>query len=391
MNFRPDAPSLPFVAMCESDTHAAMIEALVNEAKVQIDHVVATNRFDPLSSLVPVTLLDLPNDTSPATAWKAAQQSVSLLLSDRRLLQFQDQGWLAQAVSMAARSAGAHRTLLQDGFLSFDMQRSLGLRRWLWPLTSRLDRLAPHTPRPRLRTRLNGLLYRHHTFGITRPDRALVFGEAMRSRLINQWGLDPDQVEVTGPLLRPDRLADDYRPPATDRPLRVLFLDQCFLRYRRMSRKDWQNRYLPLIGALSQYELSVKLHPSQTEADAAEVTDAAGEDAAVIGRERLSDAGINLDVDVAVTVSSTAFVNCLAAGIPVIFCESGALDVMPELHHPLVRNCAFPRETVAALERFRQSGKFPANAHGESLNHHIAMTPRRTVTAALTHASTATL
>ncbi|WP_084398684.1 glycosyltransferase family protein [Henriciella aquimarina] len=368
-----DRPLEHVVAFCESDTHAAMIEAMLDRGIAGIEHVLATGTFDRLARLnIPVTLLPAPAGQSPGTAWVLAQEVAREMLEGRQLLQFQDQGWTAQAVSMAAKAMGVPRTLVQDGYLTFDTRRSFGARRWLWPLTARLDRLPLTTPRPRRRVLLNRLLYRNHFFGITRPDKALVFGEAMKTRLRQQWGIPPGAIHVTGPLLRPASLQTGYAAPDPGQPLRVLFLDQCFLRYGRMDRSDWDERYLPLIRALSAYELTVKLHPSQPEPEVGDIEAAAGKKVLIAGRERLPEK-LDMAVDVAVTVSSTAFISCLATGIPVIFCDCGALDVMPAFHHPLIKNCSASHRVEQALETFRNSGTFPANTGGEPLEDHLLL------------------
>ncbi|WP_273184634.1 hypothetical protein [Hyphomonas adhaerens] len=363
----------PTLAFCESDTHAAMICELQRRSLLPVDHVLATGRFPRLDATnLPVTLFTPDPSLPPAEVWQQAQ-SVALGLLDRRdLVQFQDQGWMAEAVSMAGKSAGAYRTLIQDGYLTFDTARAFGPRRFLWPLTSKLDWLPLRTPRPRLRVWLNRFLYRQHYFGITRPDRALVFGEAMKDRLVRQFGMDDTSVHVTGPLLRPDSLQTDYTPPAPDRPLRVLFLDQCFLRYRRMSRKAWQENYLPLIRSLSGFDLTVKLHPSQPGVDGADVIKSAGPQAVIAGNDRLPET-LSLPADVAVTVSSTAFIACLAAGVPVIFCDCGALDRMPKIRHELVANTENSEATSAALQRFHKTGIFPLNTTGDPLCRHLFM------------------
>lgn len=362
-----------YIAMCESKTHAAMLDVLVNRDGIAIEHILTTGTFEQLGAVnVPVTALPSMEANTPEKAWALAQETTRSLLSSHRLLQFQDQGWLAQAVSMAAQSAGTHRTILQDGYLSFDIARSVGARRHTWPISSRMDRIDPATPRPRLRSRLNRLLYRNHHFGITRPDTMLVFGAAMKTRMIRQWRIDAGRIHVTGPLLRPKRVPERPNTPQANTALRVLFLDQCFLRYGRMSPTNWGMKYLPLIQSLRPHDLTVKLHPAQPRDLADDVIEAAGPTAHIMGRELLSDLS-GQDFDVAVTVSSTSFLSCIAAGIPVIFCDCGALDVMPDIAHPSIRNCASPGEVSHLLEAMARTRTFQPNAGGDALEAHIAL------------------
>lgn len=366
-----DKPLKSALAICESDTHAAMIEALQERGLVEITHVLTTGAFSRLDRLnIAQTRLPAAEQQQPADVWRQTQSLTTELLSDRELLYFQDQGWTSQAVSMAAKARGTRRTLIQDGFLSFDPRRAFGWRKSIWPVSSRLDHLPLQTSRPRLRSFLNNTLYRNNFFGITRPESVLVYGNAMKFRLVHQFGISPKAIHVTGPLLRPEALRDTSPLLAGRENLRVLFLDQCHLRYHRMCQHDWDTRYLPLIKALRQYELFVKLHPSQTEAETTDVLKAAGGHATVLGTNRLPNS-LDLSVDVAVTVSSTAFISCLAAGIPVIFCDCGGLDLMPHFAHPLTTNSTSAQQTSLLLDMFLKSQNFPGNTRGESLEDHL--------------------
>lgn len=346
-----------------------MIQEMIARGLADIDCVISTDTFKVLNGIdVEIHIFD-PTVGSPMHVWNRMQKMSKPLMLDRSLIFFQDQSWAAQAIASAAKQLGVYRILIQDGFLSHDEARAFGWRKILWPLTSRLDKLSSR-PNPFVRTWLNAVLYRQHFFGFTRPDRILVFGEAMKERLNRQFKIPYKQICVTGPLLRPEQFRTDHKPLRSGEKLTVLFLDQCFLRYNRMSPKNWKLRYLPLVSSLSAHNLKIKLHPSQGADAASQVIHAAGPEALILGRDRISETS-DIEADVAVTVSSTAFMACLAAGIPVIFCDCGALDRMPKIAHPLLANAKDFDGVQNLISRYLVTGQFPGSARGRKLSFHV--------------------
>lgn len=303
--------------------------------------------------------------------WRAVRDAVGEYLSGgRRLLMFQDQHFFAQAAAAGARKAAAPYDLVQDGYLDFDMTRVPAAKRALWPLARMIDARGPVRPSPRIRPLAYRELYLSHFFGHTRADRTFVFGQSMAARLHRQFGIPPERIVVSGPPLA------CAPPPAQPRPLReqgrmsVLFFDQCFLRYRRMRPEGWRRDYLAVIGTLADYGADVKLHPAQTEDCVRDIRAAMGGKGAILGREPAG--GAHLDgADIAVTASSSSFLLCLEAGVPVIFIDlPSSFDRMPRIKSALLRNVAGTAELRCALESRRMDG-FASNADGAPLSDYI--------------------
>jgi len=358
------------VVYCESETHIALAEELIRRDLLDVALVVSTLGHPRLEQIgVPIFLLALNEQASPFQVWTSIQEQVLQHLKDRTLVLFQDQSWLAQAISAQARNGGCARVLIQDGFLEFDQKRAFGLKRLLWPLFSHLDYLHLRRPRPRVRELVVKRLYNNHYFGISRPDQVFVFGDVMRRRLIQQFAIPSDRIVASGPLLKPNAPKSEWKGLKAKNSPRLLFIDQCFLRYQRMSAENWTNRYLPLIAELSRFDLTVKLHPSQLEHQIQDLRKIAPK-ASFAGQHRLEE-GKRIHADIAVTVSSTSFLSCLAEGMPVIFCDVGAIDLMPRFVHPLIAHCKGSAEVLEVISNVQKSGRFVANEDGELLEDYI--------------------
>ncbi|WDI32477.1 hypothetical protein PUV54_04620 [Hyphococcus flavus] len=281
----------------------------------------------------------------------------------RRLVMFQDQHFFSQAVVTGARRAGAAYDLIQDGFLDFDMRRVPAPMRALWPVAKAVDRNGPRQPSTRIRPFAYKKLYLSHFFAHTRPDRIFVYGRSIAARLEKQFGIPPESFIVSGPALERPAPPDAVRPLRNQGDMRVIFFDQCFLRYQRMHKSGWSDEYLPVIDALGNFHTDVKLHPAQTEDCVSDIVSTLAGRGEMLDRSPIAESVLDT-YDVAVTCTSTSFLDCLTLGIPVIFVDlSSSFDRMPLTKSPLLKNVA----SIPALERvlrLRKTGEFEANATG---------------------------
>ncbi|MFC7292960.1 hypothetical protein [Hirschia litorea] len=350
-----------FVAYAENNTHAALVEYLLENTKCNIRHVILKrNVVFQSKSLVKVHPLPEIRSTSPAHTWNTIQTFYYDRFKDYDLIYFQDQSWESQAISGATIQAGRKRCLIQDGFLSFDEKRSFGFKKWFWAFSRHIDFVHPKKPKPHLHFWKNRLLYNQHFFGITRPDQIWVFGESMKDRLIRQFGISAQKIYVTGPILLPRNFPIKPAKKITIQSvekLKILFLDQCFLQYGRISDRNWKRNYLPLIHHLTNYDLTIKIHPAQTKEALKDIKHYAGDKARILNTKRLEDQTLP-KIDIAVTVSSTSFVYCLSKGIPVIFYDVQALDKMPVISHPLIKEVGTKADLDTALSIYLANGKF---------------------------------
>ena len=308
------------------------------------------------------------------------------------LLLFQDQSAPAQALATASRARGGRIWLVQDGFLSFDMARLGPGRRALWPLARRLEERAAASAEAdpgardaaengaenlRARAFARRHVYLNHFFGCTRPDHAFVHGPAIAQRLEDQFGLPADRITVCGPVEAPPPPASAPRPPRERGRLRGLFFDQCMLRYARITPGGWRREYLGLVRALARHaaepgvSLTIKLHPAQTDAAEAQLR-AAAPDAWFLSGASPVSAAIER-ADVVVTVTSTAFLAALGAGLPVVFVRlRAAFDWMPAFASPLARTAGSTTELAGILRTLRDQGVFAGRRRGVALADHIA-------------------
>lgn len=324
------------------------------------------------ASVIAHVMLEAENGLALKARWRAIRDRTADYLSDapRRLLMFQDQHFFAQAIAAGARKARAPYDLVQDGYLDFDMRPIPAAARMLWPLMRMIDSQGPRRPSTRMRPLYYRALYWSHFFGHTRPDHIFVYGRSIGARLKHQFGIPEERVTVAGPPLAVSP------PPAAPRPLkqpgamRVLFFDQCALRYRRMPEAVWRGQYLDNIRALREFNADVKLHPAQTEDCVRDIESAMQGRGAILGREPAGNNHLD-DIDIAVTMTSSAFIQCLELGVPVIFTDiKGSLDRMPRIQSPLIRNVASPDELRQSLIG-RRDGGFTGNETGFSLSDFI--------------------
>ena len=309
----------------------------------------------------------------PAAQMTAIRHAAAKTFADSEgiLVVFQDQHIYSQATIQSARQYGWKVALVQDGFLDFDMARIPAARRHLWPLFKQLDQRGPSGKLSRIRNILYKELYFSHFFGHTRPDWTFVFGASLANRLKNQFGLDDASVFVSGPILASSRPHEAPRNIIDPKNPKALYLDQCFLRYKRMSRAGWDKEYIPLIRSLSVYNTNVKLHPSQTDAERDDIVRAIGAANRVLGKEPVSKNHLDT-TDLAITATSSSFQECLINGIPVIFVNLRAsLDHMPTMRHPLVRNVTSLDELHAVARSRLQTGAFEANIEGAPLSDYL--------------------
>jgi|GEM_PF-2381670 len=307
----------------------------------------------------------------PKERWRRISTTINRAVTKEDLfVLFQDQHFNAQAVVAGARAKNAPIILVQDGYLDFDLSIIPPLRRVLWPLFRRLDAKGPQHPRPRLRKWLYRYFYKQHFFGHTRPDHTFVFGASLARRLENQFGLSPQSVHPIGAPLQKSSSKEQLKPLHEKGKVNILFLDQCFLRYQRISKNGWHKEYLPVIGALAPYSPIIKLHPAQTNREELDIRGRL-KYATFLPRRALQTDDLNR-IDLAITATSSSFLECVAAGVPVVFVTlPSSLDRMPKIQSSLIRNVSTIEELKYVIEVRRSTGNFASNEDGHPLEYFI--------------------
>jgi len=288
------------------------------------------------------------------------------------LITFQDQHIFSQALVAGARDAGWQYALIQDGYLDFDMAAIPKIRRAFWPAVRQLNRLIPHGKPSRLRTLLYKEFYYSHFFGHTVPDWTFVLGPSLAQRISKQFGIVRNKIICHGPIIKQTFSHKVHNIQTTDpHQTRILFFDQCFTRYNRIKPNGWDKEYLPLLRTLAKFGVLLKMHPSQTKHAAEDVAEAIGGSDKVIGGGLLS-AGHLKDIDLAITVTSTTFIDCLANGIPVVFVSlPSCYDRMPRIKSSLLRNVDTLEELSSFLKGYTETGRFEANKTGLPLTNYV--------------------
>jgi len=260
---------------------------------------------------------------------------------DVLVIQFNDVSVRGSAIASTCRRIGIRRFLIQDGFLSF---------------RSKTNRLSETD--------------QNYRWASTRPDIVAVWGKVMKDQIIERFNLRPDSVHVVGPtksIIIPKRIVRD----APEGPFRVMWADQAVLDQRKAESSKWLAEFSAIAAELSQFQTTVRLHPSTTKRNreallacmpTSIVVDA---DSNPLTPEKLE--GFHC----VVTYYSTVFLDCISAGVPCVVLRTSSLDIeLPEIDHPLLTYVA-PGERISDVVRAAASAAINA-VRGDAISSHIA-------------------
>ncbi|MGX1271953.1 glycosyltransferase family 4 protein [Streptomyces phaeoluteigriseus] len=190
-------------------------------------------------------------------------------------------------------------------------------------------------------------------YGDSDPAAVCVWGPATAHHLMFRSADADPPVHITGALghsddpalLRAARTTAHRPVKKPDERLRIAVLAQPLTRHGRLSREDHRARLGELRTALAEFgEVDTDPDPSTLDG-----------------------------YDVAVTFYATAYLQTLRADTPLILFSPPPLNIVfPTISHPLLRNVGTLGELVDVVADLKRSAKFPANEHGEPLEHFLA-------------------
>ncbi|MGW0826176.1 glycosyltransferase family 4 protein [Streptomyces sp. NPDC002845] len=173
-------------------------------------------------------------------------------------------------------------------------------------------------------------------------------------------------------LLRAARSATHQHAKAAGEPLRIVILDQPLADQRKLPRAKHRGQLKEMCQALSEFgEIEIKPHPS-THTDHLDWLRNKLPDVTVLDEKALLDAEGLDGYDLAVTFFSTTYLQTLRAGTPLVLFNPPPLNIVfPTINHPLLRNAGTVAELVEITADLQRTGKFPANTHGQPVEHFI--------------------
>ncbi|MFJ9720205.1 glycosyltransferase family 4 protein [Streptomyces sp. NPDC101213] len=290
-------------------------------------------------------------------------------------------GWTEEEAAARFGGPAAHALFTGEEELSdAEFLEEFGHRVRAFAEKERIDRLVFFEDLSQRSRRLVGVLgrtlplvlvqdrhldFRHRRTGTGRRDRSWYYG-ASSPAAVCVWGpatahhllfrsadADPP-VHITGALghsddpalLRAARSATHRHARKPGEPLRMVVIDQPLSRQGTLSRGEHRELLARLREVLGEFgEVEVKQYP----------------------------AGLD-GYDLAVAFLAPAHFQALPAGTPLIWFGPPALDIVfPTVDHPLLRNVGTVGELVDAVAGLKRSGTFPANTHGEPVEHFVAL------------------
>jgi hypothetical protein len=222
------------------------------------------------------------------------------------------------------------------------------------------------------------------SYGATQPSVTCVWGDTTGDFI---RGRDPHfsaHIAVTGAIGVSDnrefsthaRMSEPVRRTDPDREPFFIIADQALQEQRKCSRADHQGLLVATVNQTRKVgSFLIKPHPSSSKQHIAWLREQFGaENVGLLSRGLAED--LIADVDGIVTFYSSIYTDALKNQVPLIFVGSAAVDaVMPRIAHPLIRNVASTTELGTVLDRYVQSGVFPANKAGFPIDKVIARNP----------------
>lgn len=219
-----------------------------------------------------------------------------------------------------------------------------------------------------------GLGDQNSRYGTSAISRACVWGTAGRDRLTAARGdLPPVDIRVTGSVLHSaqDDLALAYehrgriqrRGTPRDR-ISVVLLDQPLAQQRKTSTAAHWAMLTDLVTAVTRLgSLTIKPHPSSNDAHLAYLRSLPG--VTVMDSAESLTAPTLRSFDVAVTWFSTAYLDTMRAGVPLIAVGDPRVELaLPVVKSELLRSVGSVEEAEEVLVEFAEVGHFRANASG---------------------------
>jgi hypothetical protein len=262
-----------------------------------------------------------------------------LMRGDLLVIIFNDSSVRGRIISAACRELGVRRLLIQDGFLTF-------------------------------RSKSGNLSTTDQNFfwGHSKPFRYAVWGEEMQKQLTTRFGVKATRILVTGPTSK--MKLPKVVNAKTEKPARVLWVDQAVLDQKKASESDWLAEFAMLAKALAKYSTVYRPHPSTSPQVLSQLLSLLPSSICVSPEQHLSNETL-ATFTCMVTYYSTAFIDSLAANLHCFFYATNSLDIeMTFIRHPLLHYSASIDDLLEGIDGLPQHlTEMPA---GDDIIKHIA-------------------
>ena len=256
---------------------------------------------------------------------------------------YNDSSLRGYACSIAARQLNIHRFLIQDGHLNFDSK--------------------------------SNLLYKtdqNFFYGQTKPERIFVWGKALKEKIIYDHGCNPNSIIISGKVggIQYNNI-DKTVVISNNSSLKILIADQPLCDQNKIDRASWKKEFKDFINSISNYDLTIKFHPSTLQTTLDESIKMLPKSCAINTTGLITSEYIK-NFDLVITYFSSVYINCLEAEVPVIFYNLKSCDILfPEIKNKLFFNAYSLESLVNNLNYININRTFKSNENGLGVDYYI--------------------
>lgn len=225
------------------------------------------------------------------------------------VVQFNDTSFRGEILARACKNTGTKRVLVQDGFLNF---------------TSKSGDLRKSD--------------KNYGWGSSNPAALAVWGQKTKDAIIDRHNIPADTIHVVGAVNPNFSIPRKVIKRACQQKPRVLWADQPLVDQNKVNKQEWLRELREIAGALSDFEVGFKFHPSTTAKSRLDIRSCLGDSVRILdGDFESSSSDLAKHFDVVFTYYSTIFIEALSSNIPCVVYATRCTDIeLVKIAHPLL-------------------------------------------------------
>lgn len=274
--------------------------------------VPVTNIFDSASDVLKNQLVGSEDKTHNLREMSFSFLKKYMFSSDTIIVQYNDASRRGRSIAHVCRNSSINRALIQDGFLNF-VSKSGNLK----------------------------TTDQNYYWGWSHPEISAVWGDKTKEMVLSRHNNNPESVYVIGSIKTDLTIPNLVVHKPSRGKIKVLWADQAIIDQAKADTSRWLEEYQAIADQLSNFDTTVRFHPSTTKRVSHMLTQIIGDKIKIdIPNSPKLDKEYIKNFDVVVTYYSTTFLDCLSAQIPCVFFRASPLDIQfPYISHPLLTYC----------------------------------------------------
>ena len=214
----------------------------------------------------------------------------------------------------------------------------------------------------------------NYSWGATAPERIFTWGETTARTTVMRHFVDAKSIVISGPLSNVPQIPEKITVEAARRPLRVLWADQPIVDQNKAPAEAWIREHAEIAKNLSQYQTTLRFHPSSRRATKSRLREAIGDKIQIDdGSSYLLSEEYLRSYDIVFTYYSTVFLSAIAAGIPCVLYQPPLVDILlPKIDHPLLSYAANLAEVNELLNKRMLETEAREVSSGEAIGSYVS-------------------